>query len=410
MAYTLYDKMLGRLLELSGPDTLVIVVSDHGFHPEPTAVVPKPLESQLATLPSEPRQIYLRHHRRDAVFCAAGPGVKKDELVIGAQIPDIVPTVLAAFGVPVPSDLNGNVLSSMFDTPPDVSSIDSYEPFAPGDGTHPRDLIEDPWSAHEIVENLSELGFLQLESDSAAALEVCTTHRALNCAEIHAAERRYEESLDLYTDLFERDDSFIVRAPVVQCLIGLKRLDEAESELRELETLLRDPSTASWLWVMLHTAKGDLDAAEKHLEPMLNSRIFNIDVVTQMAWLSLRLKRWETARRLFERILERDPDQARSHDGLGVALLQLGDIDGSIAHHLQSVTLFPHRSLTHERLGYALVAGKQIKRAIRAFETAVQLDPENTRASKMLSHARRLREKEWRKGIDASADPDGGSL
>ena len=31
-AYRLHDLLLGRLLQLAGPDTTVIILSDHGFH------------------------------------------------------------------------------------------------------------------------------------------------------------------------------------------------------------------------------------------------------------------------------------------------------------------------------------------------------------------------------------------
>ncbi|MDY7075597.1 MAG: alkaline phosphatase family protein [Chloroflexota bacterium] len=55
------------------------------------------------------------NHRQDGVFIAWGKGIKRDEIVQGAQITDVAPTALYLMGVPVPGDMDGRVLTDIFD-------------------------------------------------------------------------------------------------------------------------------------------------------------------------------------------------------------------------------------------------------------------------------------------------------
>ena len=52
----------------------------------------------------------MRAHGGRGVFVAAGPGLRRDELIHGAGPLDITPTVLALFGVPVGADMDGRPL------------------------------------------------------------------------------------------------------------------------------------------------------------------------------------------------------------------------------------------------------------------------------------------------------------
>ncbi|MHC4215891.1 MAG: alkaline phosphatase family protein, partial [Planctomycetota bacterium] len=229
--YKLYDMMLGRLLQLVGPETLVILVSDHGFNKTPISIVPKHLEFKIASLPSEPRYSYLRYHRRDGVICITGPGVREDELIHGAKLTSIAPTILAYFGLAAPRDMNGYPLSNIFKAPMSTKSIRSYEKSAAHDGIHPRDIVEDTWATQEIIDRMAALRLISLDSKTAAALELCNQHRDLNRAEIHMSEGQFEDALRIYQELLKSDDSFLIRVPIIQCLINLKRFDDAEAEL-----------------------------------------------------------------------------------------------------------------------------------------------------------------------------------
>jgi len=72
--------------------------------------------------------IYRGTHGRDGVLVAYGPGIREGVKLDG-NIVDIVPTVLAYLGVPIPGHVDGKVLDGAFIKPPDTSyediSVDS---------------------------------------------------------------------------------------------------------------------------------------------------------------------------------------------------------------------------------------------------------------------------------------------
>jgi hypothetical protein len=66
------------------------------------------------------------------VIAACGPGFKADELVFGARLLDIAPTVLHYFGLPVGEDMEGRVLEDAFTERRPVATRPTWEnPDAP---------------------------------------------------------------------------------------------------------------------------------------------------------------------------------------------------------------------------------------------------------------------------------------
>jgi hypothetical protein len=390
-AYRLHDMMLGRLLELAGPDTVIMVVSDHGFHRNRAAADRGRQGHGGMVGPFQVRLDCVRRHRRDAFLCAAGPGLKEDELVFGTQLVDIAPTILTCLGLPVPDDMDGRVIADLFRKPPSPERVGTYEARSDGDGVHSPVLTEDPWAAHEMVENLSALGIVELDTEAAVALETCTQQRWLNLAELCCSLGRYAEGLAAYRELGQMDES-PARIPIVTCLMNLGRLDEARQEL-EAMTVKGLPGTAPvlFLWARLHAEEGETETARMYLERAESLDPDSLTVPVGAGWLALRLGQHEWAVRLFERVLVRDPEMAQAHDGLGVAMLRLGRVEESVFHHMQSVRFLYHRSGAHLRLGEALMAAGQLDWASRAFEIALALDPGNTHARKSLVRIRHVR-------------------
>lgn len=92
------DAFLGRLLARVGPDTVVIVASDHGH--SPTIV----------------HSLYTQHrHGPPGILLMRGGPVKRGLALQGASIYDLYPTVLYLLGLPVPQDAEGRVLLDALD-------------------------------------------------------------------------------------------------------------------------------------------------------------------------------------------------------------------------------------------------------------------------------------------------------
>ncbi len=95
-------------------------------------------------------------HRIEGIFVANGQGIKSD-FKIDANIADITPTLLAMLDLPVPVDMEGQVLLDMFDPAPEVK----YEP---PEKYEPAKAAEEVFSEEDqklLTERLSDLGYLE---------------------------------------------------------------------------------------------------------------------------------------------------------------------------------------------------------------------------------------------------------
>jgi hypothetical protein len=96
--YRDFDAFLARLLAETGPETVVIVASDHGH--SPTIV----------------HSLYTQHrHGPPGILLMRGGPVKRGLALTGASVFDLYPTVLYLLGLPVPRDAAGKVLVDALD-------------------------------------------------------------------------------------------------------------------------------------------------------------------------------------------------------------------------------------------------------------------------------------------------------
>lgn len=93
-------------------------------------------------------------HRRHGVLIAWGNGIRPGERVANAHIMDLTPTILHLMGLPVSSDMDGQVLTSMLalDRPIQVEQAEISNAGA-GKGLSPEE-------AAEVEERLRSLGYL----------------------------------------------------------------------------------------------------------------------------------------------------------------------------------------------------------------------------------------------------------
>jgi predicted AlkP superfamily phosphohydrolase/phosphomutase len=99
-------------------------------------------------------------HRMEGVLIASGAGVRQGATLEPANLLDIAPTVLHLLGVPVPGDMDGRVLSELFD-PTIVPQVGNSE------GSNGEHLAPEPVEAAyteeedaEIQQRLADLGYI----------------------------------------------------------------------------------------------------------------------------------------------------------------------------------------------------------------------------------------------------------
>jgi len=91
-------------------------------------------------------------HTPDGVFVLAGSGIKAGKHLETMQIVDVMPTLLAAWGLPVPEEADGRVVSEAFRTPPTTQ-------YTPSGERGPQPAAVD--GTDDILDRLRALGYLE---------------------------------------------------------------------------------------------------------------------------------------------------------------------------------------------------------------------------------------------------------
>jgi predicted AlkP superfamily phosphohydrolase/phosphomutase len=99
-------------------------------------------------------------HRPEGILLAAGPNVRRGAVIEGARLIDVAPTILYALGLPVPADMDGQVLLDLFDAGYVAANPVRYEeaPAAEHLETVPAYADEE---VEEIEGRLRGLGYLE---------------------------------------------------------------------------------------------------------------------------------------------------------------------------------------------------------------------------------------------------------
>jgi len=140
--YVFTDRMIGALMKEAGPQTDVIVNSDHGFGGGGKGVMA---------------------HKLDGIVFMKGPNIRKDQNITGATVLDITPTILAIYGLPTAQDMDGRPIedaltSATMRRVAHETRLKTYETGKkPGGGDQPiASPVDD-----ELRERLRSLGYIQ---------------------------------------------------------------------------------------------------------------------------------------------------------------------------------------------------------------------------------------------------------
>ncbi|MFL6527482.1 MAG: alkaline phosphatase family protein [Chthoniobacterales bacterium] len=379
--YRFHDMLLGRLLDLVGPETTVLILSDHGFYHDH-------LRPKVREHFSDPAKKFgaemnpVSWHRLNGVFVAAGQAIRRDELFYGTSLLDIAPTVLTLLGLPVPDDMDGKALTAIFAEPVEPSRIASYESPDEHDGVHRNTTSEesDPWAARQALEQLAALGYISLPDENDPQKVVASTQRDRldNLAQVYFAAGRPAKTLEVLQKMLADSDRPHLRCRIALCLISLRRIEEAEATMNAIVAPeLQEKALVRLVQGQIKLAQNQLEEALALLEPLEEASFPGSYLHTVLGQAYLRRGLFKNAETVFRRAVERDDDNAEAHDGLGVALRRQGFYEDAVYEHTRSVTLQHHRAHSHLNLGIALSMSQQFDWAIRAFSVAAELSPKN---------------------------------
>ena len=194
--YRYHDVMLGRLMALAGPDTAVMLVSDHGFHSD--RLLPDYIPAEAAGPAVE--------HRWFGIFCLRAPGVRAGGQVYGATVLDAAPTALHLLGLPAGLDMDGKVLLNAFEDGRVVEKIESWDAVAGDDGRHAGGEQYDGEAAAESLKQLVALGYVAPPGEEGRdAVEECLAEQRYNLARAHTDAGRPDLAAPLLRDLIASD-------------------------------------------------------------------------------------------------------------------------------------------------------------------------------------------------------------
>ena len=396
-AYQFHDRMLGALLEKAGEETTVVLMSDHGFHPD---------HLRPASIPDIPAGPAVEH-RDFGILAIRGPGIKKDEALHGPSVLDIAPTILALYGLPVGEDMDGKALSQAFEEPPKIAYVPSWEEVAGADGRHPPHRRVDPIAAHEALEQMIALGYIErLGEDREAAVEKTIRELRYNLGEAYQDADRHLEAREIFSELHAADadeQRFAVRLFVSLQALGMKEemrrivddmdgrrralFEEAKKKIEEMgdrespelerwRNLARfQPSVVDYLKAQILTTEKRYREALAALERVMEAHPSRPALLLQAGDLSVHLRRWREARQVYKQALEIDPDNAHAH--IGVCRIALRHRNFGIAAHaaLDALERIHHYPMAHYLLGVALAGMKEYEPAAEAFRAAISFNP-----------------------------------
>jgi tetratricopeptide (TPR) repeat protein len=372
--YRAHDMMLQRLIELAGPDTAIVLVSDHGFHSD--HLRPK-------FTPRVPAGITV-WHRPQGVIAAHGPGFKQDELMHGARLLDIAPTVLHYFGLPVGEDMEGRVLSEAFEETRAVDFIPTWER-ADGKQQKRGSLSEEESKA--LLEQFVALGYIdEVSSDPTEAADETKRENKWNLARACLYGGKYAMALPLLEDCFaaypERTDyaQLLARS---QFQLGL--LDEAEETLEVCLESFGPTDTAQLLMGNIELGRGNHAKALAHLDAVRAGSPDNLQLLASLSDTYLALRRWQDAEATAQRMLELDPGSAQANLTLARCFLRQGKAEQAVAAALEAVGLQFGNPQGHFLLGAALVQLENWPAAAKALRNHLQLHPHNGLAARYLA-------------------------
>lgn len=362
--YRLMDLFLARLLELAGPETNVVVLSDHGFHSD--HLRPK----RIPRVPTGPAM----QHRPLGVLAMAGEGIRQDERIYGVNLLDVAPTVLALAGLPAGEDMPGRVLSEAFEETPKLDRIPSWD-MVPGEsGMHPPGYVAPPDDYDRLIEQFVALGYIDPQPENRDQAAASSRRESKwNLARVHISAWRFEQALESLEELVaEAPDRADFALALADCQLRIGLYEEAEAAIARAGA----PAAVTFLIRgRIAFERGRFrEAVDQFMAAQqAGSEAPELYLNLGLAWL--RLRRWREAERAFETALAIDPHSAIGHQGMARVRLRQGRPREAAECALASIGCRHDLPLSHFWLGIALGRLGEVPRAIQAFETSLSFHP-----------------------------------
>ena len=356
-AIQLCDRLLGRILELAGEETSVIIYSPWG--------IINSLHLSTADEAAPPTQME-SIYRGEGIFLMREPGMPSDELLHQVGFLDICPTVLRSCGLQVDNDIDGYPVQDYVEhkvTQKDRSDIWVHQGLK-SSSTDFVQAMSRPQSMH-FTEPFAEKPARRVEAANLWTL-----------AAIQLADDRREEALPLLLRLYHANPLQVEQGYlVVDALHQTGHLQEALQLMRPLAVVFTNNPVGQFMAGFVALNQGNFDHARKMFEQAeANNPQFPI-LFYYLGQVYLLLDLPDNAIHAFNRFLELDPCLPHAYLGLSEALLRSKRFEEAAEAALSAVGARFSEPAMHLALGRAMAQLGEKDRAIEAYETALRLAP-----------------------------------
>jgi predicted AlkP superfamily phosphohydrolase/phosphomutase/tetratricopeptide (TPR) repeat protein len=423
-AYRYHDAMLGTLLNFTNVNTTVILMSDHGFHPD---------DQRPEYIPAEPAGPAVEH-RHFGILCMKGPGLRVGEPILGASLLDICPTILTLFGLPPGQDMDGKVLLTAFQNPPPIEPIESWDRVPGAAGIHPPETRLDPVASAEAFKQLVELGYVAPPGPNVQdTVAECVRELKYNLARSYRDGNCCGEAAALAEELWTRwPQEHRFGTLLIECLLLLRqpprrraaieelarRIERYQAEAREelgrreaarageksaeanapeenrrarfeerrwRELAQGRPMLLEWLLVSQALLENKRGEARQRLERLVAMDASSRGKEQRLASVLVELGDLDAAQSLLEKALADDAENPVVHSHLADIHFKAKRFDQAIAAATDSLSLLYFQPGVHALLGQALLEKQMFGEAEQALRVAVSQSPRNLVAHEALA-------------------------
>jgi tetratricopeptide (TPR) repeat protein/predicted AlkP superfamily pyrophosphatase or phosphodiesterase len=301
-AYVVQDGVVGEFIERMDDDTILMVVSDHGF---------KTGASRLKNRPEIWAGNAAKWHRMNGIIALYGRGIKRGYKIKDATILDIAPTILALTGLPRAADMPGKILTTAFEPLLEaelntrmVATLERADREESPDDSDPEAASA---ATAEAMKKLEALGYLA--PDNADALNNLG-QRYQQRGEFLQAIEEYKKAIAMRPSFYAAYNNLAV------CYGKLGRLEEAERAFLKVIEIKPDDFYAMNNLAVTYIQAKRMDEARTMAEQAVRTEPGYVNGHITLGSIYAMTGEFDRAEREFKTALELDPDAADAAENL----------------------------------------------------------------------------------------------
>lgn len=372
--YRYHDMMLDRTLDLIDDDTYMMILSDHGFRSDHTRMVKVPKGPATPAL----------EHRPYGIVALRGPGIKKGEKIFGASLMDVTPTLLHIMGLPVGSDMAGNVLKQAFENAEEVKYIPSWEERKGDAAMLSNNATSDPEAEQQAMEQLIELGYVEKQSeDNSRRLAMTKRESQINLARSYVHAGKTPKAVPVLEEIVAENPHKPSRLLLISCYLSTGELSKAEALINECKEHYKDSTNLIYYEGLLHWQKNRTNKAMAIFEKVAKNHP-TVETLVQIAKAYNAQGLYKKAQEMLEKALEAEEENSFLYHQLGIALYYQGELEQALENFLKVINIFYHFPKAHSFIGEILYKMELYENAAEAWELAATMAPKDNTIRKWL--------------------------